>query len=89
MISSGALPFSSCFFLKLSKVAAGFPRGFADYHREPDRRAAIALALSLGRAGDVILLAGKGHETYQIIGTEHRHLDEREEVAAHLAQREA
>ena len=31
--------------------------------------------------GGVILLAGKGHETYQIIGAEHRHFDEREVVA--------
>ena len=66
----------------LDQVAAGFPRGFADYHREPDRRAAIALALSLGRAGDVILLAGKGHETYQEIGKNRLPLDEREEIAS-------
>ena len=33
---------------------------------------------------DVIVLMGKGHETYQIIGTEKRHLDEREVIAAHL-----
>ena len=35
-------------------------------------------------AGDFIILAGKGHETYQEIGHEKFHLDEREEVAAHL-----
>ena len=45
-----------------------------------DRRAAIRRALSLGREGDVILLAGKGHETYQIIGDRYFHLDEREEI---------
>ncbi len=35
---------------------------------EPDRRAAIALALAAARAGDVVVLAGKGHETTQAIG---------------------
>ena len=48
----------------------------------PDRRAAIGRALELGREGDVILLAGKGHETYQTVGLENLHLDEREEVHA-------
>ena len=53
----------------------------------PDRRAAIARALELGRSGDVILLAGKGHETYQTVGIQNFHLDEREEVAAWFAGR--
>src|SRR5579871_6505847 len=39
------------------------------YLVEPDRRAAIALALTLARAGDAIVIAGKGHEDYQIVGT--------------------
>jgi UDP-N-acetylmuramoyl-L-alanyl-D-glutamate--2,6-diaminopimelate ligase len=66
----------------LDQVAAGFPRGFQQVLRQPDRRAAIRAALSMGRAGDVILLAGKGHETYQEIGTERIHLDEREEITS-------
>lgn len=41
-----------------------------------DRRRAIAHALSLLRAGDVLLVAGKGHETYQIIGTEKHPFDD-------------
>ena len=52
----------------------------------PDRRAAIRQALSMGRAGDVILLAGKGHETEQEIGTQRVHLDEREEIASFFQQ---
>lgn len=40
----------------------------ADRHVEPDRRAATALAVSLLRPGDALLVAGKGHEDYQIIG---------------------
>ena len=49
-----------------------------------NRRQAIRWAMDNAGAGDVIVLAGKGHETYQEIGHEKFHLDEREEVAAHL-----
>ena len=49
-----------------------------------NRRQAIRWAMDHAQAGDVIVLAGKGHETYQEIGHEKFHLDEREEVAAHL-----
>lgn len=48
--------------------------------RITDRLAAIHTALNEGRAGDTILLAGKGHETYQVIGTEMVDFDEREIV---------
>ena len=47
------------------------------HHREVDRRKAIALALSLARPKDTVILAGKGHETYQVIGTEKQPFDER------------
>ncbi len=47
------------------------------HHREVDRRRAIAHALGLARPGDTILLAGKGHETYQVVGTEKQPFDER------------
>ena len=70
----------------LDQVAAGFPPGFTAWVRQPDRRAAIRQALSMGRAGDVILLAGKGHETEQEIGTQRVHLDEREEIASFFQQ---
>ena len=43
---------------------------------EPDRRAAIRRALSLAKPGDTVVLAGKGHETYQEVGTRVLHLDE-------------
>ena len=45
------------------------PTGGA-YERIPDRRAAIRRALELASPEDVVLLAGKGHETYQIVGKE-------------------
>lgn len=66
----------------LDQVAAGFPPGFSAWLRQPDRRQAIRQALALGRQGDVILLAGKGHETYQEIGKNRVPLDEREEIAS-------
>ncbi len=49
-----------------------------------DRTEAIKYALSIAEAGDTVLLAGKGHETYQVIGTERIHYDEREVVAEAL-----
>ena len=45
----------------------------------------LAWALDQGRPGDVIVLAGKGHETYQEIDGVQRHLDEREVVAEYFA----
>ena len=52
-----------------------------------DRREAIRTAIDKARAGDVILLAGKGHEDYQIVGHEKHHMDEREIVAEHIKMR--
>ena len=49
-----------------------------------NRREAIAWAMAEARKDDIIVLCGKGHETYQILGTEKTHLDEREEVAKNL-----
>ncbi len=46
--------------------------------RISDREQALRTAVMLAREGDIILAAGKGHETYQIIGTERRHFDDRE-----------
>lgn len=66
----------------LEDIKAGFgPRGLAKSFFIADRREAIRTAIMLAPQGATILLAGKGHETYQIIGTEHRHFDEREVVA--------
>lgn len=52
-----------------------------------DRREAIAHAVALANPGDVILLAGKGHECTQTIGNIEHHFDDREEIAAALANR--
>ncbi|HHU23330.1 MAG TPA: UDP-N-acetylmuramoyl-L-alanyl-D-glutamate--2,6-diaminopimelate ligase [Clostridiales bacterium] len=52
-----------------------------------NRREAIAYAINNHRPGDIIILAGKGHETYQIIGKTKHHMDEREIVAEILEKR--
>ena len=51
-----------------------------------DRRKAIRYAMDIAKKDDIIVLAGKGHETYQEINGVKHHLDEREEVAAHLKE---
>jgi len=62
----------------LDEVEAGM--GERPHYRVVDRRAAIGQALELARLGDTVLLAGKGHETYQVIGTVKQPFDEREIV---------
>ncbi|HUE76541.1 MAG TPA: UDP-N-acetylmuramoyl-L-alanyl-D-glutamate--2,6-diaminopimelate ligase [Longimicrobiales bacterium] len=62
----------------IDQIMAGVGRD--DVLRVTDRREAIGRALELARPEDVVLLAGKGHETYQVQGTETVRLDEREVV---------
>lgn len=56
-------------------------------HRIADRRTAIQLAVDLARPGDVVVLAGKGHEMYQEINHVKHHFDDREEARLALKQR--
>jgi UDP-N-acetylmuramoyl-L-alanyl-D-glutamate--2,6-diaminopimelate ligase len=51
---------------------------------QPDRRAAISDALRSAGSGDLVLIAGKGHEDYQIVGAEVRHFSDREVAAEAL-----
>ncbi|HET7827129.1 MAG TPA: UDP-N-acetylmuramoyl-L-alanyl-D-glutamate--2,6-diaminopimelate ligase, partial [Anaeromyxobacter sp.] len=60
--------------------AAGAGRGDRGFVVEPDRRAAIALAVDAAGEGDAVLVAGKGHEDYQIVGGERRPFSDREEA---------
>ncbi len=57
--------------------------GFSDKTkavREPDRGKAIAHGLNMAKSGDVVLIAGKGHEDYQVIGKEKIHFSDKEEI---------
>jgi len=66
-------------------AVAELARATRGYHAEVDRRAAIRLAAAAAGTGDVLLIAGKGHEDYQIVGTTKHHFDDREEAATALA----
>ena len=67
-------------------ILSGVSPALGTYHVICDRRAAIRYAMDIAQKDDIIILAGKGHETYQEIQGVKHHLDEREEVAAHLAE---
>jgi len=66
-------------------AAAALTPGARGFHVEVDRRTAIRRAAAAAAAGDVLLIAGKGHEDYQIVGSTRLHFDDREEAAAALA----
>ena len=66
--------------LILDEPTAGLDPG-ARFLRIVDRAEAIRTAAMLSRPGDILLIAGKGHETYQIIGDVKHHFDDKEEVA--------
>jgi UDP-N-acetylmuramoyl-L-alanyl-D-glutamate--2,6-diaminopimelate ligase len=69
----------------LRQVRAGVPAWARVKTAErADRRQAIRLALGLARKGDSVLIAGKGHEDYQIVGAVKHHFDDREEARAGL-----
>jgi UDP-N-acetylmuramoyl-L-alanyl-D-glutamate--2,6-diaminopimelate ligase len=54
---------------------------------EPDRQKAIELALSMCRDNDLLIVAGKGHENYQIVGDSRIHFDDREIIENYLRER--
>lgn len=70
------------------EILAGFS-SMKTVNVELDRRAAIGLALGEAEPGDVVIIAGKGHETYQIIGDVTRPFDDREVAAEILRTLEA
>ena len=67
-------------------ILQGITPDMGEYTVIEDRRRAIRYAMDIAKKDDIIVLAGKGHETYQEIQGVKHHLDEREEVAAHLAE---
>ena len=68
----------------LDEIETGIQKTTCVYNRIEDRRQAIEEALKCYQAGDVIIIAGKGHETYQIIGKTKQHFDDREVVSEFL-----
>ena len=70
----------------IEDIVAGVKAEYGMYKVVCDRRAAIRYAMDIAEKDDIIILAGKGHETYQEVGGVKYHLDEREEVAAHLLE---
>lgn len=71
----------------ISDVVVGIQRSGGKYMIEPDRAKAIRLAIEEARAGDIVLLAGKGHEDYQIFADHTIHFDDREEARKALTDR--
>ena len=71
----------------LDEIELGMAGQKTPYSRICRREDAIAAAIGMAQDGDVILLAGKGHEDYQVVGHEKHHMDEREIVAETLAKR--
>ena len=70
----------------IKDILKGVKPEYGEYIVIEDRRKAIRYAMDIAEKNDIIVLAGKGHETYQDIGGQKHHLDEREEVAAHLKE---
>jgi UDP-N-acetylmuramoyl-L-alanyl-D-glutamate--2,6-diaminopimelate ligase len=76
-IQTGIDPTSSTYYALNQLKEAGPGRVYTVI---PQRRAAIRTAIRLTKPGDILLVAGKGHEDYQIIGTTRHHFSDREEI---------
>ena len=70
----------------IKDILTAIPYGFSSYKVIENRKEAIKFALSFGKKDDIIVMAGKGHEDYQIIGKEKIHFDEREIIAEALEE---
>ena len=68
----------------INDVVVGLQKVHANYRVEADRDAALAIALDEARSGDIVLLAGKGHENYQILRDRTFEFDDRERARAIL-----
>ena len=71
----------------IDEIVVGMSGSDTPYTVICDRPDAIRWAIDNHRPHDVILLAGKGHEDYQVVGHEKHHMDEREIVAEHIEKR--
>ncbi len=71
----------------ISDIIVGLQKTAGKYLIEPDREKAIGVAMEEARAGDIVLLAGKGHENYQILADRTLEFDDREEARRALRER--
>src|SRR5258707_59217 len=71
----------------ISDIVVGLQKTRGKYMIEPDREKAIGLAIDEARAGDILLLAGKGHENYQILADRTLEFDDREVALRALRER--
>jgi UDP-N-acetylmuramoyl-L-alanyl-D-glutamate--2,6-diaminopimelate ligase len=85
-VRAGITPLGIREYQAAEMIGAPMEKGFVVIE---NRRDAIRAAVRCAQPGDIILLAGKGHEDYQIIGTTKYHFDDREEAAAAFAENRA
>ena len=71
----------------ISDIIVGLQKTSGKYMIEPDREKAIGLAMDEARAGDIVLLAGKGHENYQILADKTLEFDDRDTARRALRER--
>jgi UDP-N-acetylmuramyl-tripeptide synthetase len=62
----------------IKEIEAGLKKGTAECRINPDRRSAIQEAINIAGKDDIVIIAGKGHETYQIVGDKRLPFDDRE-----------
>jgi UDP-N-acetylmuramoyl-L-alanyl-D-glutamate--2,6-diaminopimelate ligase len=71
----------------ISDIIVGVQKTAGKYLIEPDREKAINLAMDEARTGDIVLLAGKGHENYQILADRTLEFDDRDQARRALRER--
>jgi len=71
----------------IEDIEVGILKTKCNYFKDADRREAIFKALDQASIGDVVILAGKGHETYQIIGEDYIHFNDREVVEEYFSNK--
>lgn len=74
-------------WISSTDILVGVAKADGEYVTIPDRKEAIAYCMSIGKAGDIILLAGKGHEDYQEIKGVKHHMDERDLIEEIIARK--
>ena len=65
----------------IDNIETGMKKTSGKYEIEPDRATAIKLSIAMAKPGDTVLIAGKGHEDYQILGETKIHFDDVEQAS--------